>query len=48
MSTLIKAYEAGVDIVDTAISSMSGFTSQPSLNGLVAALRGHKEKPDWI
>ncbi|MBA4547440.1 pyruvate carboxylase [Thermoactinomyces intermedius] len=44
MSTLIKAYEAGVDIVDTAISSMSGFTSQPSLNGLVAALRGDKRE----
>ena len=44
MSTLIKAYEAGVDIVDTAISSMSGFTSQPGMNGLVSALRGHERE----
>ncbi|TBL78577.1 pyruvate carboxylase [Paenibacillus thalictri] len=40
MSTLVKAYEAGVDIVDAAISSMSGLTSQPSLNGLAASLQG--------
>ncbi|KAB2336368.1 pyruvate carboxylase [Cytobacillus depressus] len=40
MATLLKAYEAGVDIVDTALSSMSGLTSQPSLNGLAAALVG--------
>ena len=38
-ATLLKAIEAGVDIVDTAMSSMSGLTSQPSLNGLVAALQ---------
>ncbi|WP_139491294.1 pyruvate carboxylase [Brevibacillus dissolubilis] len=35
---LLKAIEAGVDIVDAAVSSMSGLTSQPSLNALVAAL----------
>ncbi|MFC4766316.1 pyruvate carboxylase [Effusibacillus consociatus] len=40
LATLVKAYEAGVDIVDGALSSMSGMTSQPSLNGLVAALQG--------
>ncbi|SFS64971.1 pyruvate carboxylase [Marininema halotolerans] len=40
MATLLKAYEAGVDIVDGAISSMSGLTSQPSLNGIVATLEG--------
>ncbi len=38
LTTLLKAVEAGVDIVDTALSSMSGLTSQPSLNSLVAAL----------
>ncbi|MFX0560422.1 pyruvate carboxylase [Tepidibacillus infernus] len=37
-ATLLKAIEAGVDIVDTALSSMSGLTSQPSLNALVASL----------
>ncbi len=35
---LLKAVEAGVDIVDTCLSSVSGLTSQPSLNALVAAL----------
>ncbi|HEY5704003.1 MAG TPA: pyruvate carboxylase [Terrimicrobiaceae bacterium] len=37
-SSLIKASEAGVDIVDAAVASMSGTTSQPNLNSLVAAL----------
>ncbi len=40
VATLLKAVEAGVDIVDAALSSMSGLTSQPSLNALVAALQG--------
>ncbi|MCL6636417.1 MAG: pyruvate carboxylase [Alicyclobacillus sp.] len=39
MATLLMAAEAGVDIVDVAISSMSGLTSQPSWNSLVAALQ---------
>ncbi|MGV3723657.1 MAG: pyruvate carboxylase subunit B, partial [Actinomycetota bacterium] len=33
------AAEAGVDVVDCAISSMSGLTSQPPLEALVAALQ---------
>ena len=44
MATLLKAYEAGVDIVDAAISSMAGLTSQPSLNGLVAVLQGQEKE----
>jgi pyruvate carboxylase len=39
MASLLFASEAGVDVVDTAISSMSGLTSQPSLEALVAALQ---------
>src|SRR5207244_1021179 len=31
--------EAGADIVDAAIASMSGMTSQPCLNSIVAALK---------
>ena len=42
-STLLKAAEAGVDIVDGAIASMSGATSQPNLNSMVEALR-HTER----
>ena len=35
------AAEAGVDIVDTAVASMSSLTSQPSMNAVVAALQGN-------
>lgn len=38
-ASVLFAAEAGVDIVDAAISAMSGSTSQPNLNSLVAALR---------
>jgi pyruvate carboxylase len=37
--SILRATDAGVDIADAAIASMSGMTSQPSLNGIVAALR---------
>jgi pyruvate carboxylase len=37
-ASVLKASEAGVDVADMAISSMSGTTSQPNLNSLVAAL----------
>ena len=37
-ATILKAAEAGVDVADGAISSMSGTTSQPNLNSIVAAL----------
>lgn len=38
--TLLKAIEAGVDIVDTAISPMAMGTSQPPTESLVATLAG--------
>ncbi|WP_088013077.1 pyruvate carboxylase [Gottfriedia acidiceleris] len=38
--TYVKAIEAGVDVVDIAIGSMSGLTSQPSANSLYYALQG--------
>jgi len=38
-ASVLKAAEAGVDIVDLAIASMSGSTSQPNLNSVVAALQ---------
>lgn len=40
VATVLQAAEAGVDIVDTAINSMSGLTSQPAMNSVVAALEG--------
>jgi pyruvate carboxylase len=45
-TTYLKAIEAGVDVVDLAISSMSGLTSQPNFNGLVGLLKNHpREMP---
>ncbi|HBJ61565.1 MAG TPA: pyruvate carboxylase, partial [Opitutae bacterium] len=38
-ASVLKAAEAGVDVVDLAISSLSGCTSQPNLNSVVHALR---------
>ena len=37
-ASILKAAEAGVDVADGAIASMSGTTSQPNLNSIVAAL----------
>ncbi len=42
-ATILKACEAGVDVADGAISAMSGTTSQPNLNSIVAAL-AHTER----
>jgi pyruvate carboxylase len=39
-AALMMACQAGVDIVDAALSSFSGLTAQPNLNALVAALKG--------
>ncbi|MGW9019136.1 pyruvate carboxylase, partial [Priestia megaterium] len=41
-----KAIEAGVDIVDVAVSSMAGLTSQPSANSLYYALEHQDRKPN--
>lgn len=38
----IKAIEAGVDIIDVSLASMSGLTSQPNFNSLVASLQYHE------
>ena len=40
-ASILKAAEAGVDVADGAIASMSGTTSQPNLNSIVAALEQH-------
>jgi pyruvate carboxylase len=44
-ATLLKATEAGVDIVDAALSSLSGLTAQPNLNALVSTLQGSERDP---
>lgn len=38
-ASVLAASEAGVDITDLAIAAMSGSTSQPNLNSIVAALQ---------
>jgi pyruvate carboxylase len=38
-ASVLRASDAGVDIVDLALASMSGSTSQPNLNSIVAALQ---------
>ena len=40
VATYLKAIEAGVDVVDCALSSMSGLTSQPNFNSIVAMMEG--------
>lgn len=42
IATLIKAAEAGVDIVDAALGPLSGLTSQCNLNTLVEMMRFHE------
>ena len=46
-ASILKASEAGVDIADAALASMSGGTSQPNLNSLVAALQ-HTERDSGL
>jgi pyruvate carboxylase len=38
-ASVLRAADAGVDVVDLALASMSGSTSQPNLNSVVAALQ---------
>ena len=38
-ASVLKGSEVGLDIADGAVSSMSGLTSQPSLNAVVESLR---------
>jgi pyruvate carboxylase len=37
-ASVLKAADAGVDVADGAVASLSGTTSQPNLNSIVAAL----------
>jgi pyruvate carboxylase len=44
-ASVLAAAQAGVDIADLAIASMSGSTSQPNLNSVCAALAGSERDP---
>ena len=44
VASMIAAARAGADVVDAAISSMSGMTSQPALGAIVAAMEGSERE----
>ncbi|MEM6414764.1 MAG: pyruvate carboxylase [Pseudomonadota bacterium] len=44
-ASVLAAVKAGADIVDSAMDSMSGLTSQPPLGSIVAALKDNKRDP---
>ncbi len=46
-ATYLQSVDAGVDVIDVALSSMSGLTSQPNFNSLVAAMEGHERSLDY-
>jgi len=43
-ATYLEAINAGVDVVDVAINSLSGLTSQPGFNSTVAMMEGHERE----
>ncbi|MBL4715029.1 MAG: pyruvate carboxylase subunit B, partial [Bacteroidia bacterium] len=45
-ATYLKAIEAGVDVVDLALGSISGLTSQPNFNSVAAMMKGHERELD--
>lgn len=46
-ATYIKAIEAGVNIIDVALGAVSGLTSQPNFESIVAALRGQERELEF-
>ncbi|MFQ5454596.1 MAG: sodium-extruding oxaloacetate decarboxylase subunit alpha [Nitrospirota bacterium] len=47
VSVYLKAIEAGIDIIDTAVSSMAGGTSQPPVEVILNILKGSKNDPEF-
>jgi len=43
-ATYLRAVEAGVDVIDVALGALSGLTSQPNFNSVVAMLQGHRRE----
>lgn len=46
-ATYLKAVEAGVDIIDCALASMSGLTSQPNFNSVVEMMRDNPRHQEY-
>ncbi len=42
VAAMLACAEAGADIVDVAVDSMAGMTSQPSMGAIVACAKGTK------
>ena len=45
-ATYLKAIDAGVNVIDVAMASMSGLTSQPNFNSLAAMMKDHPRNND--
>ncbi|MCX7896270.1 MAG: pyruvate carboxylase [Rhodocyclaceae bacterium] len=45
-ASVLAAVEAGCDVIDGALDSMSGLTSQPNLTSIAAALAGSERDPE--
>lgn len=43
-ATYLKAIQSDVDVIDVALASMSGLTSQPNFNSIAAMLQGHERE----
>ncbi|MBC6699037.1 pyruvate carboxylase [Hymenobacter sp. BT190] len=46
-ATYLKAVEAGVNVIDVALGSLSGLTSQPNFNSVVEMLRGQERHREF-
>ena len=46
-ATYLKAIEAGVDVVDVALSGLSGLTSQPNFNAVVEMMKNQPRAHDF-
>ncbi|MDU0371518.1 pyruvate carboxylase [Hymenobacter endophyticus] len=46
-ATYLKAVEAGVDVIDVALGSLSGLTAQPNFNSVVEMLRGQERHREF-
>ena len=47
LATYMKSIESGIDVVDVALASMSGLTSQPNFNTLISILEGTKHDANF-
>ncbi len=47
VATMLACAKAGADVVDCAVDSMSGMTSQPSMGALVASVERTELETGW-